>query len=160
MPGSLRPGWRSGRRSSVGSSRARCPSSSRGTDRFYKPFPNGDRFQDRLLWQPLVSRTAPGWCALEPAAIDLMHARGVVHIVTDAPSFGYTEDGRPPHVAGSLHGMTWTESATGLGNLPLRGAFYVFGTYKVEKQEAGIGRALAIRRAGDPLVGASPPLQL
>jgi kynurenine formamidase len=107
-----------------------------------------------------VSRTAPGWCALEPAAIDLMHARGVVHIVTDAPSFGYTEDGRPPHVAGSLHGMTWTESATGLGNLPLRGAFYVFGTYKVEKQEAGIGRALAIRRAGDPLVGASPPLQL
>src|SRR5262245_58926583 len=130
------------------------------SDNYYKPFPNGDRFQDRMLWLPLVTKTAPGWCALEPATIELMHARGVAHIVSDGPSFGYTEDGRPPHVAGSRLGMTWTEGATGLGRLPLRGAFYIFATYKVEKQEAGIGRALALRRAGDQAVGSGAPLEL
>lgn len=130
------------------------------SDMYYKPFPNGDRFQDRMLWQPLVTKTAPGWCSLEPNAIDLLHDRGVAHIVSDGPSFGFTEDGRPPHVAGSLHGMTWTECATGLGQLPIRGAFYIVATYKVEKQEAGIGRAFAIRRAADPPVSASPPLVL
>jgi len=30
----------------------------------------------------------------------------------------------PTHYAGLKHGMIWTESVTGLGNLPTTGAFY------------------------------------
>ena len=98
-----------------------------------------------MLWQPLVMKTAPGWAALEPDAISLLADRGVVHLATDGPSWGYTEDGQPPHVAGSERGMTWDETVTNLGSLPVRGAFYIFVPYKVEKQEAGIGRAFAFQ---------------
>ena len=130
------------------------------SDMYYKPFPNGDRMQDRMLWQPLVTKTAPGWASFEPGALDLMNARGVRHIAVDSPSFGYTEDGRPPHVAGSRYGMTWTETAINLGSLPMRGALYIFATYKVERQEAGIGRAFAIKPTYLPAVGPTEPLVL
>jgi kynurenine formamidase len=130
------------------------------SDMYYQPFPNGDRFQDRMLWAPLVAKSAPGWAALEPDALNLIADRGVLHLATDGPSFGYTEDGRPPHVAGSQRGMTWGETVVNMGSLPVRGAFYVFAPYKVEKQEAGIGRAFAIRPAGVETVGATEPLVL
>lgn len=45
-----------------------------------------ERTKDRMLWAVLVAKTAPGWVALEPDATELLHARGVRHIVTDAPA--------------------------------------------------------------------------
>jgi kynurenine formamidase len=63
-------------------------------------------------------------------------------------------------VAGLKYGMSYTESAVNLGSLPLRGAFFVMAPYKVENQQGGIGRAFAIKAAGTPGVGATPPLVL
>ena len=129
-------------------------------DMHYQPFPNGDRFQDRMLWAPLVTKTAPGWVAADPDAMELLQERGVAHVVTDAPSFGWTEGGQPSHVAGLKYGMSWTEGAINCGSLPLRGAFFVTAPYKVINQAAGITRAFAIKPAGGSRIGATPPLVL
>ncbi len=130
------------------------------TDLYYRPYPDGDRFRDRMLWLPLVSKTAPGWVAADPDAMELLHERGVVHAATDGPSFGWTEGGQPTHVAGLKYGMSWTEGVINVGSLPLRGAFYVVGPYKVLGQQGGIGRAFAIKPAGVPGIGATAPLVL
>jgi kynurenine formamidase len=114
------------------------------SDAYYKPFPEGDR----LAWQPVVEKSQPGWQAPDPDAMDLMHERGVIHVGTDAPSMGWVEGGQPTHVAGLKYGMTWTEFNTNLGSLPERGAFYVMATYKVQDQQAGIGRAFAFKPKG------------
>ncbi len=118
-------------------------------DKYYVPFPDGDR----LVYKPLIEKSAPGWVAFEPEAMDLMNERGIRHLVTDAPSFGYVENGQVTHVAGLKYGMTWTEFTVNLGQLPLRGAFYVMATYKVKDQQAGIGRAFAIKPRGMAGIG-------
>jgi isatin hydrolase len=130
------------------------------SDRHYRRFPDDDRTKDRMLWQPLVDKSAPGWVAPDPDAVELLHERGVVHAATDGPSWGWTEGGQPSHVAGLRHGMTWTEFTTGLGKLPRRGAFYVMAPYKVRDQQAGIGRAFAFKQAGVAGLEASPPERL
>lgn len=130
------------------------------TDRYYRRFPEGDRFKDRLLWKPLIEKSKPGWVVLAPSATELLHARGVRHIATDAPSYGAAEDPQPGHVAGLRLGMTWTESAIRLGRLPLRGAFFVSAPYKVQEQQAGIVRAFAFAHRGAPRVADGPPLRL
>lgn len=119
------------------------------TDNYFRPFPEGDR----LVWKPLIEKSAPGWHAPDPDAMELFHERGVVHLVTDAPSMGWVEGGQPTHVAGLKYGMTWTEFAMNLGQLPERGAFFVMAPYKVQDQQAGIGRAFAIKPARVPGVG-------
>jgi kynurenine formamidase len=130
------------------------------TDRHYKPFPDGDRFADRLLWKPLIDRSQPGWVVLAPDATRLLHARGVRHIATDAPSFGAAEEPQEGHVAGLRLGMTWTESAIRFGRLPVRGAFFVCAPYKVLDQQAGIARAFAFNQRGATAVASTPPLRL
>jgi kynurenine formamidase len=130
------------------------------TDRHYRRFPAGDRFRDRMLWKPLVDRSEPAWVVLAPDAVELLHRRGVRHVATDAPSFGAAESPQASHVAGLRHGMTWTESAIGLGRLPLRGAFFVCAPYKVEEQQAGLVRAFAFTPRGAAAVERSAPLEL
>lgn len=120
------------------------------TDRYYRPFPNGDRFQDRMLWKPIVEKSEPGWVAAHPDTVQLLHDRGVEHVVTDGPSFGAVDDGQGPHVAGLRYGMTFTENVTGVGRLPVRGAFYMAAPYKVKDQQAAIARAFALKQAGTP----------
>lgn len=130
------------------------------SDRYYRRFPQGDRFKDRMLWKPLVEKSKPGWVVLAPSATELLHSRGVRHLATDAPSYGATENPQAGHVAGLKHGMTWTESAIHLGRLPLRGAFFVCAPYKVQEQQAGIVRAFAFTQRGAATVESSPPLRL
>jgi kynurenine formamidase len=130
------------------------------SDQYYKPFPNNDRSQDRMLWAPLMAKSAPGWVAADPDAMELLNERGVRHAVTDGPSWGWTENGQPSHYAGLKYGRSWTETATNLGSLPVRGAFYAFAPYKVQGQQAGIGRAFALKVRGAAGVRHSPPLML
>ncbi|MQA98187.1 MAG: hypothetical protein GEV11_27595 [Streptosporangiales bacterium] len=47
------------------------------TDRYYKPFPEGSRFNDRMLWKPIVEKSEPGWVAAHPDTVELLHERGV-----------------------------------------------------------------------------------
>ncbi len=130
------------------------------TDRYYKRFPDGNRFKDRMLWKPLIDKSEPAWVVLAPEATELLSNRGVAHVATDAPSFGAAEDPQAGHVAGLKHGMTWTEQAIGLGRLPLRGAFYVCAPYKVQEQQAGIVRAFAFSPRGAASVGSGAPLEV
>jgi kynurenine formamidase len=156
-----RTGSPAGRRGSGASTRAACPCCSSGyTDRYYKRFPDGNRFKDRLLWKPLIDKSTPAWVVLAPDAIELLSTRGVKHVATDAPSFGAAEEPQASHVAGLKHGMTWTESAIGLGRLPQRGAFYICAPYKVQEQQAGIVRAFAFSPKGAAAVQGGPPLRL
>jgi kynurenine formamidase len=55
----------------------------------------------------------------------------------------------PTHYAGLRHGMIWTESATGLGNLPTTGAFYCMIGPRYEGAPYAEGRAFAV--LGNPL---------
>ncbi|MQA98186.1 MAG: hypothetical protein GEV11_27590 [Streptosporangiales bacterium] len=71
-------------------------------------------------------------------------------MVTAGPSFGATDDGQGPHVAGLQHGMSFTECVTGLGRLPVRGAYYIAAPYKVADQQGAIARVFAIKSAGTP----------
>lgn len=124
-------------------------------DRYYKPFPGGDRFADRMLWKPIVEQSEPGWVAAAPETVEMLHERDVQHIVTDGPSFGAVDDGQGPHVAGLQHGMTFTEGAINIGRLPVRGAFYVGAPYKVKDQQAAIARVFAIKSTAAAGVGES-----
>lgn len=70
------------------------------TDRYYRPFPDNDRFQDRMLWKPIVEKSEPGWVAADPGAVELLHERGVRACGHGRPQLG-SGRGRP---AGSCGG--------------------------------------------------------
>ncbi len=82
--------------------------------------------------------------------MEYLAGRKVMTLGIDSASMGPLPDlAEPTHFAGLKHGMIWTESATGLGELPPTGAFYcMIGP----KHAGGIyseGRAFAV--VGDPL---------
>lgn len=109
------------------------------TDLYYKPFPEGLRF----TFEPVVTRTAPGWPAPNPEVMEYLHGKGVFHLGTDGPSMGPVEAGQATHVAGHRHGMTWTEMLVNLDQVPPRGAFYVVLPIKVVDQSGSPARAIA-----------------
>jgi kynurenine formamidase len=101
------------------------------SDRFYRPLPDGFRY-DR-------SHPAPG----EDAIVHL-HERGVRHIGIDARGIGLMQDDRTPHWAALGRGMVATENLTNLGELPVRGALFVFLPHKFQGATGGLGRAIAL----------------
>ena len=109
------------------------------TDTYYKPMPEGAR----MTMEPLVLKTAPGWPAPTPAAVEYLRSKGVWHLGTDGASMGPVEDGLPTHVAGLQHGMSWEELLTNLGELPVRGAYYIALPTKIVDQSGGPARAVA-----------------
>ena len=110
------------------------------TDAYYKPLPDGAR----MTMEPLVLKTAPGWPAPTPEAVKYLFDRGVWHLGTDGPSMGPVEDGQPTHLAGLQHGMSWEELLTNLGELPVRGAYYIALPLKVIDQSGAPTRAIAL----------------
>ena len=89
------------------------------SDRFYRPLPEGRRFAA----EP-VAGTAPAWPDPDPDCMEYLAGRKVLTLGTDSASMGPLPDlAEPTHFAGLKHGMIWTESATGLTNLPPTGAF-------------------------------------
>ncbi|MFQ5929297.1 MAG: cyclase family protein [Acidobacteriota bacterium] len=109
------------------------------TDRYYKPFPEGRR----LTFEPIVLKTSPGWPAPEPAVMDYLHSKGVMHLGTDGPSMGPAEAGAETHVAGLKYGMSWEEMLVNLDRLPPRGAFYIALPIRIVDQSGSPTRAIA-----------------
>src|SRR5262249_51674955 len=61
----------------------------------------------------------------DPSCMEYLASRKVMTLGCDSPSMGPIPDlAEPTHYAGLKHGMIWTEGATGLGALPVTGAFY------------------------------------
>ncbi|MDP9425621.1 MAG: hypothetical protein M3P37_06180 [Actinomycetota bacterium] len=61
----------------------------------------------------------------------------------DAPSIGSAHDGVPVHQEGLSRGLRYVEILTNLGELPVRGAFFVFLPLKIGGSSGGPGRAIA-----------------
>jgi isatin hydrolase len=109
-----------------------------GWDAHYVPYPAGRRYAlDVLLGR------APGWPTTTPEAVELLQARGVRTLGTDAPSIGAAHDANPPHLAGLRHGMNYVEGLANLAALPARGAYFVFLPVKIAHSSGGPGRAFA-----------------
>ncbi|MYC66806.1 MAG: cyclase family protein [Acidobacteriia bacterium] len=115
------------------------------SDAYYKPLPEGAR----MTMEPLVLKTAPGWPAPTPEAVKYLFDRGVWHLGTDGASMGPVEDGQPTHLAGLQQGMSWEELLTNLGELPVRGAFYIALPLKVADQSGARTRAIALLPEGE-----------
>jgi kynurenine formamidase len=110
------------------------------SDKYYKPYPEGRR----LTFDPVVAKSAPAWPAPEPAVMEYLFQKGVWHLGTDGPSMGPAEAGQQTHIAGLKNGMSWEELLTGLGQLPVRGAFYIALGVKVADQSGSPTRAIAL----------------
>ena len=110
------------------------------SDAYYKPMPEGSR----MTMEPLVLKTVPAWPAPTPAAVEYLFGKGVWHLGTDGASMGPVEDGQPTHLAGLQQGMSWEELLTNLGELPVRGAFYIALPLKIVDQSGGPARAIAL----------------
>ncbi len=101
------------------------------SDRYYKPYPDGFGY-DR-------SHPAPA-----EDAIVLLAERGVRHIGIDGRGIGAMQDDCTPHWAALGRGMVATENLTNLGQLPTRGALFIFLPHKFEGATGGLGRAIAL----------------
>jgi kynurenine formamidase len=113
------------------------------TDRFYRPLPEGRRFAA----EPVGGAT-PAWPDPDPDCMEYLASRKVMTLGTDSASMGPLPDlAEPTHFAGLKHGMIWTESATGLGELPPTGAFYCMMGPKYAGGIYSEGRAFAIMGA-------------
>jgi len=115
------------------------------SDAYYKPLPEGRRFG-----ADPVEGKSPAWPDPDPECMEYLAARKVMSLGTDSASMGPLPDlAEPTHYAGLKHGMIWTESATGLGELPATGAFYCMLSPKYAGGAYSEGRAFAV--LGDPL---------
>jgi kynurenine formamidase len=110
-----------------------------GWDNRYLPGEAGTSY----CFEPLVTRTIPGWPAPDVPIMDALLDRGVRCVGTDAPSMGSTHDGAPVHVAGLSRGAVFVEALRGLDQLPPRGALFQFAPLNVARGTGAPGRALA-----------------
>lgn len=110
------------------------------SDKYYKPFPAGDRF----VSSPLRKDT-PGWPAPTPDTMAYLAEKGVMALGLDGASMGPLPDlAAATHQAGGQRGMIWTECATNLGSLPETGALYAILAPKHAGGSGSECRALAI----------------
>lgn len=119
------------------------------SDRYYKPFPEGNR----LAFEPLILQSKPGWPAPGPETMEYLYSKGVMHVGTDGPSMGFVEGGQSTHVAGLKYGMSWDELLTNVGRLPARGAFYISLPVKIIDGSGANTRAIGIKARGQKGVG-------
>ena len=110
------------------------------SDKFYRPFPEGNRFLNDV-----VDRKAPGYPDPDPDCMEFLGQRGVLNLATDSASMGPMPDlAEPTHYAGLKYGMIWTESATNFHALPPTGAFYINLGPKHQGGPYSAGRAFSI----------------
>jgi kynurenine formamidase len=89
------------------------------SDKYYKPFPAGERFVTTAL-----RKETPGWPAPTPETMAYLGEKGVKTLGLDGASMGPLPSlAVATHQAGGKLGMIWTECSTNLGSLPETGAF-------------------------------------
>jgi kynurenine formamidase len=111
-----------------------------GWDRYYVEGEEGERYMSG----PLVTGDSPGWPAPSPETAVYLYERGVKTIGIDAPSIGSAHDPIPVHQEGLSRGMRYVEILTNLGELPARGAYFVFLPVKIDGSSGAPGRAVAL----------------
>jgi len=110
------------------------------SDRYYLPFPEGDRFVAQAL-----RGDKPGWAAPTPESMIYLGEKGVTTLGVDGASMGPLPDlAAATHQAGGQRGMIWTECATNLGALPTTGAFFAILGPKHAGGSGGECRCVAI----------------
>jgi len=110
-----------------------------GWDRHYQPGEAGTAY----CFEPLVTKSGPGWPAPDAAIMNALLDRGVRCVGTDGPSMGSAHDGAPVHVAGLSRGAVFVEALRGLDRLPSRGAYFLFAPLNVARGTGAPGRAMA-----------------
>lgn len=110
------------------------------SDKYYQPFPAGDRFVSKPL-----RKDAPGWPAPTPETMTYLGEKGVKLLGLDGASMGPIPTlAAATHQAGGKLGMIWMECGTNLGSLPTTGAFYGILAPKHAGGSGSEARALAI----------------
>jgi kynurenine formamidase len=111
------------------------------SDRFFAPFPHGNR----CIADP-INGLAEGWPAPTAEAIFYLADRGVRCIGTDAPRMGASEARRSASAywAAGSRDVCLVELLIGVGQLPAVGAYFVFAPVKIRGSHGGHGRALAL----------------
>jgi kynurenine formamidase len=110
------------------------------TDKYYKPFPAGDRFVSKTL-----KKEAPAWPAPTPETMEFLAKRGVTTLGLDGASMGPLPDlAVATHQAGGKRGMIWVECATNLKSLPVTGAFFAIMASKHVGGSGGECRCIAV----------------
>lgn len=109
-----------------------------GWDEFFVPYPEGRAF----LMDPFEGRS-PGWPAPSEEAVIYLMDKGVETLVTDVPSLGAADDIQSVHYATLGRGMVQIECLTNLGQLPPRGAYFIFLPLKIRRSSGCSGRAMA-----------------
>lgn len=110
------------------------------SDKYYRPFPEGNRFIADIL-----DGKAPGYPDPNPECMEYLGKKGVMALGTDSASMGPLPTlAEPTHYAGLKYGMIWTEGATALGQLPPTGAFYCNLFPRHKDGPYGAGRAFSI----------------
>jgi len=110
------------------------------SDRYYRPFPAGERFVVTAL-----RGETPGWPAPTPETMQYLAERGVKTLGLDGASMGPLPNlAVATHQAGGSRGLIWTECATNLGALPVTGAFTAILAAKHAGGSGGECRMIAI----------------
>jgi kynurenine formamidase len=110
------------------------------TDRYFLPFPEGQRF----LHLPVINRSVPGWPVPDDSFFEHLGTRGVRHLGISSPSMGALDDGFGTHSAGIQRGVVFTENLIRLSVLPARGAFYIGFPLSIADQSGSPVRAVAL----------------
>jgi kynurenine formamidase len=110
-----------------------------GWDRFFLPFPEGNKYS-----REVIAGQRAGWAAPEVDAGKYLYEKGVMCVGSDGPSIGPAHNGIPIHHFALGHGMLIIESLTNLAKLPPRGAYFIFLPLKIKYSSGAPGRAMAI----------------
>lgn len=110
------------------------------SDKYYKPFPAGERFVTTAL-----RKQTPGWPAPTPETMTYLGEKGVKTLGLDGASMGPLPNlAVATHQAGGKLGMIWTECSTNLGSLPETGAFTAMLVAKHAGGSGGECRSIGI----------------
>lgn len=110
------------------------------SDKYYQPFPAGERFVTTAL-----RKETPGWPAPTPETMEYLGGKGVRTLGLDGASMGPLPNlAVATHQAGGKQGMIWTECSTNLGSLPTTGAFTAILAAKHAGGSGGECRSIGI----------------